>query len=193
MKKKIGSVQYMFPVPIVLIGTVGGNGDVNFTEVGDCAVAGINPPLIMISLNINHMSACNISKTGSFSVNIPNTGIMNKTDYCGIHSGTRKDKSKLFGYVMSEIHNTPIIEECPLCMECEVVGDFKFEQRWILIGKVTETYADERYIETTDGKSQLSDIIKFDPILYALDNRYYSIGKIIGQGYAEGKKIDKEV
>jgi hypothetical protein len=30
---------------------------------------------------------------------------------------------------------------------------------------------------------------KLDPIIYALDNRYYRIGEIIGTGYQEGKEF----
>jgi hypothetical protein len=33
---------------------------------------------------------------------------------------------------------------------------------------------------------------KLDPIIYALDNRYYRIGKPIGVGYKEGKGFQTE-
>jgi hypothetical protein len=32
---------------------------------------------------------------------------------------------------------------------------------------------------------------KLDPIIYALDNRYYKIGEIIGIGYQESKKFSR--
>ena len=32
---------------------------------------------------------------------------------------------------------------------------------------------------------------KLDPIIYALDNRYYNIGKPIGIGYKESKELEE--
>jgi len=192
MKRKLGSVQYMYPVPIVLIGTANDQGDVDFTEVGDCSVGGIKSPLITISLNDSYLSTKNILKTGGFSLNIPNTEMLSKTDFCGIYSGTTVDKSDLFEYILSDKKRVPIIESCPLNMECEVIKEFLIEKRHFFVGKVVETYINEEYVDEENGKIKISDLTVLDPIIYALDNNYYSIGRVIGKGYAEGKLLKKD-
>ncbi len=40
-----------------------------------------------------------------------------------------------------------------------------------------------------EGKQHLADLTVLDPLIYALDNRYYKIGNPIGTGYQEGKAI----
>ena len=47
------------------------------------------------------------------------------------------------------------------------------------------------FINEVDGRKQIADLIQLDPIIYALDNRYYQIGGPIGDGYKEGRKLVK--
>ena len=46
----------------------------------------------------------------------------------------------------------------------------------------------DAYLVEVDGKKQIAGLTHLDPILYALDNRYYSIGQPIGVGYKETKR-----
>ncbi|MBN2878233.1 MAG: flavin reductase family protein [Clostridia bacterium] len=190
MKKNIGNVPYIYPIPIVLIGCVV-NGKINYTEVGDVAVMGINPPLVAISLNENHFGTEGIVKSAKFSINIPTAEMMERADYCGIYSGKDEDKGRLF---MAEMHETgvPMIKECPVCIICNVIKDFNIKHRHIFIGEVLGTYIEDRYMIKEDGKEHVAPLDELNPLLYGLDNKYYSIGNQIGTGYKEGKKITSE-
>jgi len=190
MKKNIGNVPYIYPIPIVLIGCVV-NGKINYTEVGDVAIMGINPPLVAISLNENHFSTEGIVKSSKFSINIPTADMMERADYCGVYSGKDEDKSRLF---MNEMHETgvPMIDECPVCIICDVVKDFNIKHRHIFIGEVLGTYIEERYIRKEGGKEHIAPLDELNPLLYGLDNKYYSIGSDIGTGYKEGRKQGSE-
>jgi hypothetical protein len=40
-----------------------------------------------------------------------------------------------------------------------------------------------------EPKPSLVDLQELDPILYALDNRYYRVGGVIGTGYEEANDL----
>ena len=52
---------------------------------------------------------------------------------------------------------------------------------------VLQSYINEDYIIKNDDGQKIVDKTKIDPIIYALDNRYYKIGENTGIGYQEGK------
>lgn len=43
-----------------------------------------------------------------------------------------------------------------------------------------------------EGRRTIVPMTELAPILYGLDNRYYGVGEMIGVGYAEGKKYQRE-
>ena len=187
MKSEIGSIPYLYPIPIVLVGSFSGGKD-NFTEVGDVAIMGLNPPLMAISLNEKHYTTAGIKETGKFTINIPTAQMMKKVDYCGIYSGKDIDKNGLFHLQETE-YGINIIDECPVNIVCRAVKDFLIEHRHIFIGEVLKTFIDEKYLERDAGNKKIVGLDKLNPLIYALDNKYYTIGKQIGTGYKEG--IDK--
>ncbi len=42
-----------------------------------------------------------------------------------------------------------------------------------------------QYVTEVDGKPSIADLMRPDPILYTLDNRYYGMGGAIGVAYKE--------
>ncbi len=125
----------------------------------------------------------------AFSVNIPNTSMLDKTDFCGIVSGKEVNKAILLEILFGQLVNVPMIKECPVCLECKMVKEFSIQHRQVFIGEVVETYVDEEYVVEKEGRKMISDMGKLDLVIYSLDNRYYRIGDIIGTGYLEGRKI----
>jgi len=187
MKKKINTLPLVYPIPIVLIGTQH-NGINNFTTIGDVAVMGINPPIVVISLLDTHFSTEAVLLNRSFSINIPKTIPVNHFDYCGMYSGRDTDKGSLFEVVYGDNRLNPMIGECPCSMECEVLKHLIIERRHIFIAKVTSTWLDDQFQENLNNRT-LPNLRQLDPLIYGMDNAYYSIGQIIGKGYQEGKQI----
>lgn len=187
MKTKIGALPYIYPIPITLVGATV-DGKPNFTTIGDIGLMGINPPLVAISSHANHHLTKGIVETGCFSINFPTTNMLEEVDYCGIVSGRDVDKSSLFDVFYGDSKTAPMITECPVNLECEVVKEFNIEHRQMSVGQVVQTHINNEFLTEVNGKKAISDLSQLDPILYALDNRYYSIGKEIGIGYQEAKK-----
>ncbi len=184
-KIKLGAVPLVYPIPIVLVGATV-NGAANFTEVGDCAVMGVHPALVTISLSATHHTTKGIDDTGAFSINFPSTRMLSLADYCGMVSGRDVDKSKLFNVFQGEHTDAPLIEDCPVGLECGVLEVVQVKHRQLFIAEVIECYVSSQFVKTVDGKHTVANLSKLDPIIYALDNCYYRIGDIIGAGYSEG-------
>ena len=186
MKKQLGPLSLVYPIPIVLVGADVG-GKTNFATVGDCCVMGLKPALVAISLGQAHHTTRGVEEHRAFSINFPSRNHLSLTDYCGMVSGRDVDKSALFAVLRGEL-GVPIIEQCPVNLECRVVDEITVAHRHLFVAEVVQTHIDEHLIEYQDGRPRVPDMRTLDPIIYALDNRYYAIGEPIGVGYHEGKK-----
>jgi flavin reductase (DIM6/NTAB) family NADH-FMN oxidoreductase RutF len=186
MKKNIGAFPLLYPIPIVLIGSY--NEDkINFTTIGDLAIMGVKPALITISLLESHLSTSNILLSKTFSVNIPSFDAIAKVDYCGMVSGNDTDKASLFNVFYGEDPKIPLIEECPVNMECEVIKHFIYERRNIFIARINHTWLEDK-LAPQSASNSIPSLKDLNPIIYSMDNHYYSIGDECGKGYQEGKK-----
>ncbi len=186
MKVKFGTFPLVYPIPIVLAGANVG-GKPNYATLGDCGVMGINPPLVYVSLGQGHYTTKGILENETYSVNFPTTDMLAVTDYCGIVSGNDVDKSALFETFYGELGTAPMIQECPVNLECRVIEEFSIQHRHIFVGQVVQAHVDEAFVVERDGRQTIANMTKLDPIIYALDNQYYRIGESIGIGYREGK------
>lgn len=180
----------IYPIPIILAGA-NVNGIPNYVTLGDVGLMGIKPPLVFISSHINHHTNIGILENNTYSINIPTTKMLDKVDYCGLVSGADVDKSALFTNFYGVLENAPMIEECPVNIECRVIKEFSIKHRQIFVGEVAATHIDENMLILDGGKKALADLTKLNPVIYALDNRYYRIGEAVGIGYEEGQKILK--
>jgi flavin reductase (DIM6/NTAB) family NADH-FMN oxidoreductase RutF len=91
-----------------------------------------------------------------------------------------------------ETGTAPLIVECPVNLECHLVQGFSIRYRQVFLGEVVQTYVNEEFVSEQDGYKVIADLTQLDPILYALDNRPYSIGGSIGLGYQEAKQVKGE-
>ncbi|XMB72086.1 flavin reductase [Mycoplasmatota bacterium WC30] len=185
MKIKLDSpFPLIHPNPVVIIGTKY-NDNVNFTTIGDVAVAGLKPALVMISLHENYLSTSYIKKTNKFSINIATKEILPFVDFCGVVSGKNRDKSLEVNYTL--INDLPIIDDSPISLLVCVEHSYKYEQRVIMVCRVLETYVAEELI-----KMNKFDLSSINSVVYGLDNKYYTTNDIIGEGYFEYKKHKKK-
>jgi flavin reductase (DIM6/NTAB) family NADH-FMN oxidoreductase RutF len=94
-KIKIDSgAAFLYPMPMVLVGAVV-EGRANFMAAAWVARVNYKPPLFLIALGPHHTNK-GIEEHKAFSINIPDVSLIEKTDYCGLVSGGKTDKSVLF-------------------------------------------------------------------------------------------------
>jgi flavin reductase (DIM6/NTAB) family NADH-FMN oxidoreductase RutF len=185
VKVKLGTFPLVYPIPICLVGAdVGGRP--NYATIGQCGLMGIKPPVVYVSSNCDHYTNQGILENGTYSINFPTVDMLAVTDYCGIVSGRDIDKSELFESFYGELDTAPMIRECPVNLECRVINEFSIQHRQIFVAEVVQAYVDDELVTESDGPRMVADMTRLNPIIYALDNRYYCIGRPIGTGYQEG-------
>ena len=183
-KVNLGANAYIYPMPVTLVGAMV-EGRANFMAVGWVMRVNRQPPLLAVALNKAHYTPKGIRVQRSFSVNFPGADLMEKADYCGLVSGHRVDKSGLFRVFFGELETAPLIEECPLGLECRVFDVVELPANDLFIGEIVATYADEDCL--TDGRP---DILKINPLVLTMpDNNYWTVGAHAGQAWDAGKKL----
>jgi flavin reductase (DIM6/NTAB) family NADH-FMN oxidoreductase RutF len=173
-------------MPVTLVGA-NVEGRANFLAVGWVMRVNMKPPLLAVALNKSHFTPQGIRETQAFSVNFPGADLMEKADYCGLVSGHKVDKSGLFRVFYGELETAPLIEECPLGLECRVYQVVELPANDLFIGEIVAAYADEDCL--TDGRP---DILKIKPLVLTMpDNNYWTVGNLAGQAWGAGKKLKK--
>jgi len=179
------SAAFLYPMPMVLIGSVF-EGRANFMAVGWVSRVNFKPPLLAIALGPHHTNK-GIDENREFSINIPDASLIEKTDYCGLVSGSKTDKSEIFNVFYGESDKIPLIEECPVCMSCSVYDTVKLPSNTLYIGEPKEVFTEEKYM--TDKKL---DIKKINPLTLTMpDNKYWSVGENLGKAWNIGKNLRK--
>jgi flavin reductase (DIM6/NTAB) family NADH-FMN oxidoreductase RutF len=179
--------SFVYPMPMALVGSVV-DGKANFMAVGWVSRVNFNPPMIAVALGKFHYTNMGIHKNKAFSVNIPGIDLMEKVDYCGLVSGEKVDKSKLFDVFYGNLSAVPMIRECPLCMECILFNAVDMPSNTLFVGEIINTYSEECYL--TDGKP---DIKKMNPFTLTMpDNNYWKVGENAGKAWSIGKRFRKQ-
>lgn len=184
-KIAIGANTYLYPMPTVIVGANVKN-KVNYLTVAYCGVVQHKPPMISISLDRGHYTNAGIEENGTFSVNIPSADMVKATDYCGIVTGQKTDKSAIFKTFYGKLKTAPMISTCPLNLECRVAQKLNISgPNEIFIGEIIEAYSAEQYL--TKG---LPDIKKINPIVFSMhDYNYWSVGEHLAGAFKIGKEF----
>ena len=187
MKTEIVCKNCLYPLPTTLVGA-NVNGKPNFITIAHVGI--VNPKAITLGINKIHYTNAGIKENNTFSVNIPSSGLVKETDYCGLVSGKTTDKSQLFKIFYGKLKTAPMIEECPVTMECQLVKIVDFPNHDLFVGEVIATYCDEAVI--SDGEVDMS---KVQPILFVMhDNGYYGLGEKFAKAWDVGKELkDKKI
>jgi len=171
-------------MPAALVGALV-DGRPNYLTIAYCGAVNHEPPIISVGLNKKHYTNRGIKENGTFSLNIPSADMVKITDYCGLVSGHRVDKSNIFKTFYGSLKTAPLIEECPLSLECRVVQVLELAMQNVYLGQVIQAYAEDRFL--TNG---LPDIKKMNPIVFSMhDNNYWTVGEHLGRAWSIGKEL----
>jgi flavin reductase (DIM6/NTAB) family NADH-FMN oxidoreductase RutF len=182
-KINLGSTIPAYPMPVSLVGAYV-NGKPNFMAVAWFTMASYKPPRIAITLGKGHYTNPGIRENKTFSVCLPSEDMVEITDYCGIVSGKKTDKSEIFDLFYGELKTAPLIRDCPLCMECKLVEIVESGPNEIYIGEIIGTYTEDKFL--TDGKL---DFRKMKPLILSQpDTSYWRLGEQVAMAWNIGKK-----
>ena len=184
MKKNLGSVNALYPMPVVLVGTEV-EEKINYINIAHVGIIDTNT--ISLSMRKIHHSNKGIKENKTLSINIPSEDMVIEADYVGMVSGEKVDKSQVFESFYGELKGAPMIKNAPLTMECEVVNILDMPNHDVFLVRPKNTYCDEEIL--IEGKI---DMAKVKPILFDMLQRKY---RKLGEGFADcwsiGRKYNK--
>ena len=182
-RKEIKVAPYVFPLPVLIIGTYDKDDVPNAMNAAWGGVIEQNKIIISFS---EHKTTDNIQLHKAFTVAMGDAEHVVACDYVGIVSA-KKVPNKLeragFSVTKSEKVHAPIINELPLSLECKLD---KIIDGGYYVGEIVGVSVDERILDK-DGKI---DLDKFHPIaLDASKAGYHELGKKVGQAFFDGLKL----
>ena len=190
MKKDLGIVQAVYPMPVLMVAAYDENEKVNVMNVAWGQIC--DGDKIILFIGEGKKTWLNIKASRAFTVALADEAHMDVADFFGIASGNKiSDKFERTGYtaVKSDKVHAPVIEEFPVVMECELLDILDTKYVSGIVGRIVNVKAEA---------AVLSDNGKVDPAkLHALifdqfQHGYYVTGEKVGQAWNAGAVLMKK-
>lgn len=188
MRKKLEITEGIFPMPVLMVATYNEDGSVNVMN----AAWGTMQERGTVALNLTeaHKTVKNIKARGAFTVSIADAAHVVEADYFGVESGNRvsnKFENSSLTASKSELLDAPIINEFPLCLECEFIEYQNAKYGCGVIGKVINVTADDSVMVEDKIDMSLVNAIAFDPYTHG----YYRVSERVGEAFKDGLQLKK--
>jgi flavin reductase (DIM6/NTAB) family NADH-FMN oxidoreductase RutF len=185
-KFKLGPQALLYPMPVLLVGSMVA-GKPNFMTAVWGGIACGEPPMLSVAIRPTRYTLKGINENKSFSINIPDTTLVKESDYCGIVSGSKVDKVAACGFKVffGQQSGAPLIEACPVNLECVVHQTVELGSHVLVIGRITECHISEHCL--TNGRA---DVTKINPFIYTTgQSQYQELGAVIAKAFSVGNEI----
>ena len=188
MKKKIKTTEAIFPMPVLMIATYNEDGSIDVMNAAWGTM--LERDEIILNLTESHKTVKNIKERKAFTVSIADARHVVEADYFGIVSGNNtpnKFENTGLSATKSEIVDAPIINEFPICMECEFIEYQDGKYGCGVIGKIVNVSAEEEVLNGNKVDISLVNAIAFDPYTHG----YYKVGERVENAFGDGMKLKK--
>lgn len=185
MRKQIKTTEAIFPMPVLMIATYNEDCSVNVMNAAWGTM--LEKDEVILNLTESHKTVKNIRERKAFTVSIANAKNVVAADYLGMVSGNNTpDKLSSSGLTSSKSNyvDAPIINEFPICMECELKNG---ESNWGIVGKVVNVTADLSVMNGDKVDISLLEAISFDPYTHG----YYKVTERVGNAFKDGLELKK--
>lgn len=186
MKKDLGVKPYLFPMPVLIIGTYCEDGTPDAMNAAWGTICDFGK--VALYLSEGHKTVANIKNRKAFTVAVADEKHIVACDYVGLVSAN-KDMKKIeksgFTLRKSDKVDAPIIEDLPFALECKL--DYIDEESGCVYGDIVNIVAEESVL--TDGEV---DLKKLNPISYDPASRcYFVMGEKVGTAFRDGEALKK--
>lgn len=188
MRTKVNNTQGIFPMPVLMVATYNEDGSVDVMNAAWGTMQ--EHDHVVLNLSEGHKTVKNIKERGAFTVSIADAAHVVEADYFGVESGNKvPDKFARSGMTASkaEAVDAPVINEFPICLECEFVEYQSGEYGCGVIGKVVNVTADESVMANGNVDISLVNAIAFDPYTRG----YYKVTERVGEAFKDGLQLKK--
>lgn len=169
-------------LPVTLVGAKV-QGKVNFCPVAWATIIDDEPPKMAVVMGKERRTKDGILENGTFSINLPDPNAAAATDFCGLNSGYKVDKSNVFEVFFGKTLTAPMARECPVNIELTLDKIVEFEGTDMMVGKIEEVYVNEERL--TAG---VPDMEKLELLMYQSPGGPYFIkGRTVAEAFQVGK------
>ena len=190
MKKDLGLVQAVYPMPVLMVAAYDENEKVNVMNVAWGQICDMDK--IILFIGEGKRTWLNIKESGAFTVALADREHMDAADFFGIASGNKiDDKFARTGYhaVKSDKVHAPVIEEFPVVMECELLEFLHTDYVDGIVGKIVNVKAEEAVL----GENGKVDPEKLNALMFdQFQNGYYVTGEKVGKAWNAGAALMKK-
>jgi flavin reductase (DIM6/NTAB) family NADH-FMN oxidoreductase RutF len=185
-KRNIGKRFDIYPMPVVIVGTMTDDKP-NFMTAAWVTKLNSTPPLLGVSIGKRQHTAKGIQQSGEFSINYPSVDQAELADYLGLVHGYEEDKTRHLDIFMGALAAAPMIQQCPVGLECRLTQTVELPNDLLFIAEVVNVYATESVL--TDDKI---DVVKLQPFVLTMPrNAYWRLGDYVGPAWEMGKALRK--
>ncbi|MEE9366794.1 MAG: flavin reductase family protein [Dehalococcoidales bacterium] len=189
-KVQMGPGTSIYPMPTLLVGA-NVDGKPNFMTVAWGNIVNAEPPMAAVAIRVKRYTRIGIEQNKTFSVNIPSADLVKEADYCGIISGAKADKVEAchFTAFYGKLGTAPMIEQCPINLECSVLHSLELGSHFLYIGRIEEVHVSSDYL--TEGRI---DLDKVKPLAFLAEplRQYHTMGELQGKAFRIGLEIKGE-
>lgn len=188
MRKNINVTEAIFPMPVLMIASYNEDGSVDVMNAAWGTM--LERDHVILNLTESHKTVKNIKKRKAFTVSIADAKHVVEADYFGVVSANNTpNKFELSGLTAtkSNLVDAPIINEFPICMECEFIEYQDDKYGCGVIGKIVNVSADEKVMKNDKVDISLVNAIAFDPYTHG----YYKVTERVGNAFKDGLKLKK--
>jgi flavin reductase (DIM6/NTAB) family NADH-FMN oxidoreductase RutF len=183
-KLNLGPQGFVYPMPLTLVGSDLAEHP-SFMPIAWVNRVQMSPPRLAAGMNKAHATNQGIRDHGEFSVCFPSESMVALTDWCGLNSSAKVDKSAEFEVFRGTLTHAPMIAECPLCLECRVHEVIDLGSHELFIADIVGTWTEQGYLDDS-GKP---DVEAMRPLVLTMpDNRYWGIGAEVGKAWGAGRE-----
>ena len=156
-KKIYDGKLILYPCPAMLVTCGTPETEENVITISWTGILSSSPEYVSIAVRPTRHSYHIIKDNMEFGISIPPYHLVKEVDFCGCTSGRDTDKflSCHFTKFYTENIKAPLIEQCPMNLECRVEQIIALGVHHLFIGKVLEKYISK---DVTDHKDAIAYI-----------------------------------
>lgn len=191
MKERIKKLHWkpgtmLMPVPVVMVSCRAEGKPPNIITIAWAGTVCSNPPMLAIAVRPERYSFDIIRRSREFVVNIPSDRQLRAADKCGVVSGRTVNKFEAMGLTPGAARTVkaPIIEECPINIECRVRNIQPMGSHTLFIAEVKNVQVSASFV-TADNRFAVE---KAGLVAFA-HGQYFALGRTLGYfGFSVKKK-----
>ncbi len=178
MRKSFGAKPWLFPMPVLVIGTYHQDGTPNAMTAGWGTLCDYDK--VLLCLDKNHKTVDNLLRRKAFTVSTAVVEQLVQADLVGVTSGHKApNKVAMAGWTAVPCSvDAPLFPELPLTLECTL--DSYDEETELAVGTIVNVSADDSIL--TGGKPDMAKLraLTYDPV----DNRYFVTDTVAGKAFS---------